>query len=87
MLIFDLGERRHVLIDIYNKKTNKFEIKQATYELYDDTKQVEDSGACSIYEHRLDIVVEPKKIGNYKLKVTYLILDEILIENIRITVM
>lgn len=88
MLIFDLGERRHVLIDISNKKTNDFEISHATYDLiYDDTEEVEESGVCIIQEHRLDVVLEPKKQGEYLLKVTYKVLDETLIEPIGITVM
>ena len=88
MLIFDLGERRHVLIDISNKKTNDFEISHATYDLiYDDTEEVEESGVCAISEHRLDVVLEPKKAGDYLLKVTYKVFDETLIEPIGITVM
>lgn len=88
MLIFDLGERRHVLIDISNKKTNDFEISHATYDfIYDDTEEVEESGVCIIQEHRLDVVLEPKKQGEYLLKVTYKVLDETLIEPIGITVM
>lgn len=88
MLIFNLGERRHVLIDISNKKTNDFEIQQATYDLiYDDTEEIEESGVCSICEHRLDTVIEPKKQGEYLLKITYKVFDETLIEPIGIAVM
>lgn len=45
------------------------------------------TGACSIYEHQIDTVIEPKHKGDYTLKITYKILDEILIETIGITVM
>ena len=88
MLVFNLGERRHVLVDISNKKTNEFEIQQATYKFtYDDTEEVEESGTCVITGHRLDIVLEPKLKGEYTLDVTYKVLDETLIELIGIAVM
>lgn len=88
MLIFNLGERRHVFVEISNKKTNDFEIQQATYELiYDDTEEIEESGTCVITGHRLDIVLEPKMKGEYILEVTYKVLDETLIEPIGIAVM
>lgn len=87
MLIFDFGERRHVMLDVYSCKNEDFELQQATYELSDGDGNIEDSGACSIYENTLDIVVEPKHAGEYTLKITYKILDETLIEPIGIAVM
>ena len=89
MLIFDFGERRHVILDVYSSKNESFSISEATYELIrdDDTKEVEASGACSIYEHQIDTVIEPELVGDYTLKITYKILDEVLIEPIGITVM
>lgn len=87
MLVFDLGERRHIMLDVYSCKSEDFNIQSASYEFYDGQGQLEDSGVCSIYEHQIDIVVEPKKRGRYKLKITYSILDEILIELIGIAVM
>lgn len=87
MLVFDFGERRHVMLDVYSCKNEDFEIQSATYELSDGDGNIEDSGACSIYENTLDIVVEPKHTGRYTLKITYKILDETLIEQIGITVM
>lgn len=88
MLIFNLGERRHILVDIYNCKNSDFEIQEATYELiYNDTKEIEESGVCSVYEHRLDAVIEPKNQGEYTLEITYKVLDETLIEPIGIAVM
>ena len=87
MLVFNFGERRHVMLDVYSCKNENFEIQSATYELSDDDKNIEDSGACSVYLNTLDIVVEPKHTGKYMLKITYKILDETLIEPIGITVM
>lgn len=87
MIVFDLGERRHVMIDVYSCKNEEFSIQSASYELFNGLGNLEDSGACSIYEHQIDTVVEPKERGNYTLKITYKILDETLIELIGITVM
>lgn len=87
MLVFDFGERRHVMIDVYSCKSESFEIQSASYEFLDDVGNVESSGACSIYEHQIDTVIEPKRKGHYTLKITYKILDETLIEIIGITVM
>ena len=79
MLVFDFGERRHVMIDVYSCKNEVFEIQSASYEFLDDDENIESSGACSIYEHQIDLVLEPKHKGDYLLKVTYKILDETLI--------
>ena len=88
MLIFDFGERRHVILDVYSSKNESFSISEATYELIrEDSGEIESSGACSIYEHQIDTVVEPESVGDYTLKITYKILDEVLIEQIGITVM
>lgn len=87
MLIFDFGERRHVILDVYSCKNEKFEIQSASYELLNDSGEIENASACSIYEHQIDVVIEPKQKGEYMLKITYHILDETLIENIGIMVM
>lgn len=87
MLVFEFGERRHVILDVYSCKNESFEIQQASYEFFNSDGTVEASGVCSIYEHQIDIVIEPQKRGWYMLKITYRILDEILIEQIRVTVM
>lgn len=41
---------------------------------------------CAIYDHVIDTVISPKKIGAYKLKITYHIADEILIEILTVMV-
>ena len=87
MLVFDFGERRHIMLDVYSCKNEKFNLQSASYEFFDDSGNVESSGACSIYEHQIDVVIEPKQKGEYMLKITYHILDETLIENIGIMVM
>ena len=87
MLIFDFGERIHVMLDVFSCKNEEFEIQSASYELSYGAGGVEETGVCSIYEHKIDTVVEPKQRGKYTLKITYHILDETLIELIGITVM
>lgn len=86
MLVFDFGERRHIIVDVFSKKCEEFNLQSASYEFMDDDGNIESSGACSIYEHQIDLVLEPKHKGDYLLKVTYKILDETLIEPIGITV-
>ena len=56
-------------------------------ELADCSGKIESQDVCSIYEHSIDTIVEPKHKGDYMLKITYKILDETLIEVIGITVM
>lgn len=87
MLVFDYGERRHVMLDVYSCKNEDFALQSASYEFTDYDGIMESSGVCSIYKHQIDTVIEPKHKGDYILKITYKILDETLIEVIGITVM
>ena len=75
------------MLDVFSCKNEDFTLQSASYELLDDSGNPESSGVCSIYEHQIDTVVEPKHKGDYTLKITYKILDETLIEMIGITVM
>lgn len=83
----DFGETRHVRLEVFSKKQEEFEIKNASYELLrKGSKQVESCGEVSITEHILDAVVCPKFAGYYTLKIVYIIGDEKLIENVEIFV-
>ena len=68
MLVFDFGERRHVMLDVYSCKNEDFTLQSASYEILDDTGNIESSGACSIYEHQIDTVIEPKHKGKLYVK-------------------
>lgn len=84
---FDIGETRHVRIEVFSKKNEEFTIKNALYELSrKGGTQIEDSGSVCIVEHVLDVVISPKFSGYYELKVIYTIADEKLIEIIEIYV-
>ena len=84
---FDLGETRHVKLQIHSCKGDPFEILSASYALTGrgDTEP-EDSGASVIQEHVIDQVITPKRRGAYNLEVTYRIADETLIENVEVRV-
>lgn len=85
ILMFDQGEERHVRLQIKNIRGDPFTILKAQFELVRGTK-VEDFGDAQILDHVIDVLIAPKEIGIYKLKITYLIGDETLIEVIRIEV-
>ena len=84
---FDLGETRHVKIEILSCKNNPFEIASASYALTArGDAEPESQGASVIMDHVIDQVITPRKRGIYILAVTYRIADETLIENIQVQV-
>ena len=86
-VVFDFGETRHVRIKIYSTANEIFEVRNATYTLKKkDSIFFEEEGSCNIYENIIDIVISPKEIGEYILKITYHVADEVLIENIKVVV-
>lgn len=87
MIAFDLGEKKHVYLEIISRKKQEFEVSEASYELIRmASRETEDSGTCLIEGHVLDTVISPQMVGRYVLKVTYSIADQILIENIDVQV-
>ncbi len=87
MIAFDLGERRHVYLDIISLKKQDFEISEASYELIRmASRETEETGSCVIIDHTLDMIIAPKMIGKYVLRVTYHIADQILVENLDVQV-
>lgn len=84
---FDLGETRHVKLQIISCKGDPFEISSASYALTARGEcEPEDSGASVIMEHVIDQVITPRRQGIYMLSVTYQIADETLIENVQVQV-
>ncbi len=84
---FDLGETRHVKLQIKSCKNDLFEIRSASYKLtYRGETDPEDMGASVIQDHVIDQVITPKRRGIYVLAVTYAIADETLIDNIQVSV-
>lgn len=87
MIAFELGEKKHIYVDIFSKKNETFEIAKAEYELIKNTGRViEDSGECVLTWHTLDMLISPQTMGGYVLRVIYYIADEVLVENIPIQV-
>lgn len=86
MVVFDFGETRHVKLIIHSTKNEDFRIISANYILKKDGK-IESQGISSIFEHIIDTVITPKEKGDYTLQITYKIADEVLIENIGVTVL
>lgn len=87
MIAFDLGEKKHVYLEIISRKKQEFEVSEASYELIRmASRETEDSGTCLIEGHTLDMVISPQMVGRYVLKVIYSIADQILIENIDVQV-
>lgn len=84
-VIFDLGEQKHVYVEIRSRKGQDFQIRSASWELLQDGK-TETGGSCVIIDHVLDIFLYPQQAGIYILRVTYEIADEVLVENIIIKV-
>lgn len=84
-LYFELGERRHVHLEIYSCKNENFKIISAEWELI-KYGEVESAGDCNIMDHLLDMLIQPNEKGYYKLKVIYQIGDETLIDIVEIQV-
>lgn len=86
-VVFDFGETRHVRIKIYSTANDFFEVRNATYTLNKkDSLLLEEEGSCEIYDNIIDVVITPKEVGEYVLKITYHVADEVLIENIKVVV-
>ena len=86
-VVFDFGETRHVRIKIYSTADEIFEVRNATYTLTKkDNMLLEEEGNCEIYDKIIDVVITPKEVGEYVLKITYHVADEVLIENIKVVV-
>lgn len=86
-VVMDLGETRHIRLEIFNIYNQDFTIKKCDYELTSPTGESEMIGQADILDHIIDVLVEPKFSGDYDLKFTYYIADEILIEHVKVTVM
>lgn len=83
----NVGEVRHVKIEVFSIKKEEFNIDNAEYELIrKDTGKSEIEGVCGVEGHLIDVVIQPKFSGFYILKIVYSIANERLIENIEINV-
>ncbi len=87
-LRIDLGEKIHLrsIVKARCEQEIPFLIRAARYELIDAKGQLEDSGDCTIADHELDALIQPKKIGTYKFKYIYEVADEIWIDVIKLVV-
>lgn len=85
-IMFDVGERRHVQLRIHAAQEAPFRIKSATWELMRGNT-LEVSGECEIDEHVIDAYIEaPPDRTTYTLRVTYVINDETLVEQLGLVV-
>lgn len=88
LVIFDKGENRHIRLKISSRKNENFEITSSKYVLKKkDCEEIEASGDCIIIDHIMDSVICPKEKGEYNLRITYTIADEILIDDVKVVVM
>lgn len=81
------GENRHVILKIHSCKQDDFYIIDANYSLTrcgDEMPEAE--GTCNIHNKTIDTVINPKHTGIYRLKITYFILDETLIDIVEVKV-
>ena len=85
---FDIGEQRHVRIDVQVVSGDKlpFLIRAARYELIDPDGNLEESGECAIEDHEIDAYIFPVKTGSYTLKYIYEVADEIWIDPVKVVV-
>jgi hypothetical protein len=82
---FNLGESRHVKLLIKSANKEAFVIRTAKWELL-KKGVLESQGDCSIDEHIIDAYISPLNTGTYKLRFTYEIADETIIEVIEVVV-
>lgn len=81
---FDLGEERHVQLEVSSKAGGQFNIREAQFELIDIKGDVENQGDCIVEEHIMDAYIRPLKAENYILKYTYLIGDEKWVDPVKV---
>lgn len=84
---FNLGETRHVKLQIINIKNEPFQITTAKYtmtKLYENEVLAE--GQATIIDHVLDVVITPPAAGIYQLEYTYIIGDETLVDVVEVYV-
>lgn len=84
-IYFDKGECRHVKLLIHAVDDAPFTIHGAHYELM-WAGEIEASGGCAIDGHVLDAYISPKNKTTYRLRITYTIADETLVEQIDVEV-
>lgn len=86
-VMFDLGEERRVAIEIVSCLKEDFEILSAEYTLVKvGTDVPEQEGSCDINAHEISVKICPKNTGTYRLKFTYRIADETLIDIVKVRV-
>lgn len=87
-ITIDQGEKVHVRSIVKPKCEHylPFVIRSARFELYAPDGKVEAEGECSITDHELDALIEPKGTGTYRLKEIYEIADEVWVDNVKIKV-
>lgn len=83
---FDVGEERHVRIEIKSDAGGEFKIRTAKFELWAEDETLEIEGECVIDDHVIDAYIKPLNEGMYELKYIYLIADETWIEPVRVVV-
>lgn len=85
-IIFDTGEQRHVRLMIHAADNAPFRIKSAEWELLRGNGR-ESGGNCEIDDHIIDTFVEaPSAKTSYILRITYIINDETLVEQLEMVV-
>ena len=84
-LVFLLGEKRRVYLDISAIGDLDFTIHAGSYKLI-CSGNVEASEDCVIHGHTLSALIKPQKRGRYDLRFQYEIGDEVFKENVEIEV-
>ena len=85
-LEFVLGETRYARILISSTNNEAFVIRDASYELLEQSGHAEATGDCVIDGHIIMSLISPLHTGRYKLKISYHIADEDLIEVVEVVV-
>jgi len=80
------GEKRHIRLLVHSTNDEAFYIRNARWELK-NFSETEATGVCVVDEHQISCLIEPKKAQTtYKLRITYEIADEVLVEVVEIQV-
>lgn len=83
---FTLGEARYVRLLITATNNKAFLVRSASYELVTEAGTVENTGDCVIDAHIIMAFISPLHTGRYKVKLSYQIGDEDLIEVVEVVV-
>lgn len=88
VIVFDLGEKKHVKLRVHSTDPEaEFMIDSASWQLLQNGNVVDEGiGTIDNNAHTIDIMLSPKVKTKHVLRVTYAVADEILVDRMEVVV-